>query len=70
MSIYQIMKDAISETVKDENQSKQLSHKIIAWLNALISGNEDIGDKDASLRHLELIYDEVVFHDDEKTEED
>jgi len=70
MSIYQIMKDAIIETVNKENQNKQLSQKIIAWLDALISGNEEIGDKDASLRHLELIYAEVNLHDDEETEED
>lgn len=59
MPIDLIMKEAIVEAVESGDQSKELSQKIVAWLNALISGNEDISNDEDALRHLELLYNEV-----------
>jgi len=56
MSIDQRIKDAISESVGDHNQSENLTTKIIAWLEALADGNETLEDKEKVAKHLELIY--------------
>jgi hypothetical protein len=59
MPVDPFMKEAIFKAVDSANQSKELSQKIIAWLNALLSGNEDISNDEDALRHLELLYNEV-----------
>ena len=59
MPIDPIMKEAIFEAVEHAGQSKELSQKIIAWVNALISGNEDISNDEDAMRRLELLYNEV-----------
>ncbi len=59
MPIDSIMKEAIIDAVQDVGQNKGLSNKIIAWINSLLSGNEDIASDEDALRHLELIYNEV-----------
>ena len=50
---------SIEETVREEGQSEALARRLVAWFEAIASGNEDINDKQASNRHLELLYNEV-----------
>lgn len=50
---------SIEEAVREEGQSEALARRLVAWFGAIASGNEDINDKQASNRHLELLYNEV-----------
>jgi hypothetical protein len=51
--------EAIRSAVAAAGQSPALSRRLIAWMDAATSGNEDLNDADASLRHLELLYSET-----------
>lgn len=53
------IKASIEEAVREESQSEALARRLVAWFKAIASGNEDINDKQASNRHLELLYNEV-----------
>ena len=48
--------EAIEEAVKEKWQSKALARRLVAWFEAIASGNEDIYDKESANRHLELLY--------------
>lgn len=50
---------SIEEAAREEGQSKALARRLVAWFGAIASGNEDINDKQASNRHLELLYNET-----------
>lgn len=39
------------------NQSEELTRRLLAWISALLDGNEKLSDPDSRDRHLELIYD-------------
>jgi hypothetical protein len=51
--------EAIRSAVADAGQSPALSRRLIAWMDAVTSGNEDLNDAGASLRHLEQLYSET-----------
>ena len=53
------IKAAIEMAVSEAAQSQGLARKITRWFEAIASGNEDITDRQATDRHLELLYDEV-----------
>ncbi len=55
------IESAIRKSVEESNQVDSLADKLIAWVKAINSGNEDINDPDAASRHLELIYDETTI---------
>lgn len=50
------IEEAIIEAVKEAEQSASLSRKLIAWMTAVVSGNEDANDKESAQRHLDLLY--------------
>jgi CxC ATPase-based modification system component len=52
--------EAIQSAVTDAGQSSALSRRLIAWMDAATSGNEDLNDADASARHLDLLYSETT----------
>lgn len=52
--------EAIESAVTEAGQSHALSRRLIAWMDAATSGNEDVNDVDASARHLELLYSETA----------
>ncbi len=52
--------EAIGLAVIDAKQDKVLGDKIIAWMNALTSGNEGINDEQSAKRHLELLFETTV----------
>ena len=56
MALDQTIKDAVNSAVREAGQSQQLATKLLAWIDAVISGNEDVHDRDSSLRHLELLF--------------
>jgi hypothetical protein len=60
------IEDAIIEAVKEAEQSASLSRKLIAWMTAVVSGNEDANDKESAQRHLDLLYLETDISNVEK----
>lgn len=52
--------EAISATVDEAGQSPALARRLVAWMEGVTSGNEDLNDADATARHLELLYTEAV----------
>ncbi len=55
------IESAIRTSVKGNKQTDSLADKLIAWVKAINSENEDINDLEAASRHLELIYEETIF---------
>lgn len=60
MSLDPRIKEAVIESVRIHNQNDNLAEKIIAWLEALVDGNESLEDKDSIARHVNLIYDKTA----------
>ena len=64
MSLDPRIKNAVIKSVKSHEQNENLAEKIIAWLEALVDGNESLEDKDSIARHVNLIYENTkVFLD-------
>ena len=59
MAIDPKIKEAIEEAVTESGQSKKLARRLVAWFNAIASGNEDINDTQSANRHLERLYEET-----------
>ena len=47
---------AIEQAVRHHGQDQSLAAKIVAWFEAVTSGNEEIHDTVAAGRHLDLLY--------------
>ena len=60
MALDRTIKSAIEHAVNESNQSAQLSKKILAWLELVAGGSEDLHDREAAQRHLEVLFDSVV----------
>lgn len=59
MAIDKTIKLAIEHAVKKNGQSEQLSKKILAWVETVGAGSEDLHDREAGQRHLEVLFDAV-----------
>ena len=63
------MRDAILEAVRAAGQPRGLADKLIAWFEALSSGNETLENRDSVTRHVQLLYSLTVQgqpdHDDD-----
>ena len=55
---------AIQEAVEEAEQPATLACRLIAWFEAVTSGNEDINDQNAAARHLEVVFEGTVVSDD------
>lgn len=53
------IQEAIEVVVANSGQSSTVATKLIRWMEALTSGNEDIQDTQAAERHLEILFEEV-----------
>lgn len=51
--------EAVFRATKESGQPDTVAKKLDAWLNALMSGNENIEDRESSRRHLELILNDI-----------
>lgn len=58
MAVDPRIKEAIEAAVGEGGQDASLSRKLIAWFEALSSGNERIDDAEL---HLKLIYDSTTL---------
>lgn len=52
---------AITEAVEEAGQPETLGHRLIAWFEAITTGNEDIHDSETSARHLDLLFSSTVI---------
>jgi len=50
---------AIKDAVSDAGQSPALARRLIAWMEAVTSGNEDPADQATASRHIEVLYAEA-----------
>lgn len=66
MSIDSRIKQAILEAATEENQSVELVNKLIAWFEAIASGNEHQDDKERAFQHLEVIYQTAQVNEGEE----
>lgn len=66
------IQEAIESAVRKAGQRATLSTKIVAWFDAMASGNERPGNTDEADRHLELLYaeTEAPSPDDETAQSD
>lgn len=62
--------DAVIQAVADAGQSEALARRLVAWLEAITSGNEDLADSAAADRHLEFIYGEVKVAEESADQDD
>lgn len=60
---------AINEAVEEAGQPETLARRLIAWFEAVTSGNEDINDHAAAARHLEVLFEGTVVQDDDEEDE-
>ncbi len=51
---------AITEAVEEDGQPAMLARRLIAWFEAVTSGNEDINDQSATYRRLEVLFEGTV----------
>lgn len=51
---------AINEAVQEAGQPDTLARRLIAWFEAVTSGNEDINDDATAARHLEVLFEGTV----------
>ena len=64
------LREALLQAVNDAGQSAALGRRILAWIDALTSGSEEINDQVATDRRLELIYGEVKVDEPEFDDDD
>ncbi len=57
MSLDPKIEEAIQAAVKQEGQSEVLARRLVAWMKAIVSGNENVNSEQSANRHLELLYD-------------
>jgi hypothetical protein len=65
VEIDKVIKSAIEEAVKDNEQNPELAKKIVAWVTAFASGGEEVNAGDAAARHLEVLYESVKISSEE-----
>ena len=56
MAVDKTIRAAVEEVVREKGQSTQLAKKILAWLDVVASGSEDVNDPEAAQRHLEVLF--------------
>jgi len=61
------IKQAIVDAVKEEQQPSELADKIIAWMENLVDGNEDIVSPNSYTRRCDICF-EAIFLKDETEE--
>lgn len=54
------IKQAIQEAVKSEQQPPELAGKILAWMQSLTEGNEDVANQTAYTERCALCFDHTI----------
>ncbi|MDX6444417.1 MAG: Small protein from certain CxC ATPase-based modification system [Blastocatellia bacterium] len=51
--------EAVEAATAEAGQSPALARRLVAWLEAVSSGNEDVNNTAEADRHLEVLYEET-----------
>lgn len=70
MKIDTRISEAIQDAVEEAGQPRELARRLIAWIEAVASGNEDINDQATAARHLEVLFDGTVVSNSDGEDED
>ena len=70
MTIDARITQAINEAIEEAGQPETLARRLIAWFEAVTSGNEDINDQATTTRHLEVLFEGTVVQDADGEDED
>lgn len=70
MTIDARITQAINEAVNEAGQPDTLARRLIAWFEAVASGNEDINDQATAARHLEVLFEGTVVEKEEEGDAD
>lgn len=62
--------EAINEAVEEAGQPETLARRLIAWFEAVTSGNEDINDPASTARHLEVLFEGTIVDESIKENDD
>ncbi len=65
MSLDPKIKEAIQTAVRAVDQGDLLSRELVAWFDAVSSGNEKLTDRESTDRRLERLYGDTVLPKDE-----
>lgn len=71
MSVDPRIKDAITKAVSEADQPKELTTRLLAWFEAIATGNASLEDRESVAKHVELLYQAAVsgeLADDEEDE--
>jgi hypothetical protein len=58
--------EAIKEAANEAGQPASLARRLIAWMEAVTSGNENLSDPASVERHLEVLYAETDANSDKE----
>ncbi|MFJ7593337.1 CxC ATPase DNA modification system associated small protein [Streptomyces sp. NPDC097617] len=60
MSLDSKVTEGIRNAVAEAGQDPKLAQRLIAWMTAVTSGNEDVNDSDAAERRLDVLYESTT----------
>ncbi|MEV7300941.1 CxC ATPase DNA modification system associated small protein [Streptomyces clavifer] len=60
MSLDSKVTEGIRDAVAEAGQDPKLAQRLIAWMTAVTSGNEDVNDSDAAERRLDVLYESTA----------
>lgn len=60
MSLDSKVTEGIRDAVAEAGQDPKLAQRLIAWMTAVTSGNEDVNDTDAAERRLDVLYESTT----------
>jgi len=69
MSVDPAIQAAILKSAKEHGQEVALADKLIRWFDEVISGNEDIDDKDAVYKRLDILFTTVELAEPKEDQE-
>ncbi len=61
-----VIVQAISDAVEANNQPKELSEKLVSWLDHLTQGNEDISNQESARRRCKVCFEVISESNSEK----
>ncbi|MEV7482697.1 CxC ATPase DNA modification system associated small protein [[Kitasatospora] papulosa] len=60
MSLDSKVTEGIRDAVAEAGQDPKVAQRLIAWMTAVTSGNEDVNDSDAAERRLDVLYESTT----------
>ncbi|MCZ4245464.1 CxC ATPase DNA modification system associated small protein [Pedobacter punctiformis] len=62
--IHKKIKSAIEAAVAQEGQPPELAAKLVAWMEQLMEGNEDIADQETYRRRTGVCFETTIVNND------